>query len=135
MASELSEILNSINLTKVDLMRGDGGDEWKRKYSPYVVNHCLMAHIDTVMMVNEMNIRHGIDKQMQYDFLLNIVEPRKRFAKWLKPEQVENLEVVKEYCGYGDRKAREALSILTAAEIDQMKQALYKGGVKRERRK
>lgn len=129
--SGLSDILNSLNVSKVDLLRGENGEDWKRAYVPYVINHCLMAHIDTVMMANEMNIRHGIDKQMQFDFYRTILTPRKRFAKWLKPEKLEDIEVVKEYYGFSERKARTALSILTPQEIAHMKQVLDKGGTRK----
>lgn len=132
MASELSEILNTINLSKENLLSGENGEIWEKSYQPFVVNHCLMPFMDTILVVNELNVRPHCDKKMQYEFLLNMVTPRKRFAKWLKPAEIENLEVVKEYYGYGDRKAREALSILTDDEVESMRAVLDKGGRKRK---
>ena len=38
---------------------------------------------------------------------------------------------LKEYFGYSNEKAREALSILTNKQIEDIKETLYKGGRKR----
>ena len=43
---------------------------------------------------------------MQYDFLLNSVRSRKRFAPWMKASKSKNLEYVKEYYGYSNEKAK-----------------------------
>jgi hypothetical protein len=80
------------------------------------------------MLVNEMNKYHHLDKKLQFDFLLNSIRTRKRFAPWLKNEKVENLECVKEYYGYSNEKAKSALKILNDEQIRTIKDSLYKGG-------
>jgi hypothetical protein len=42
-----------------------------------------------------------------------------------------DLEYVKEYFGYGNEKAREALNILTTKQIEDIKETLNKGGRKK----
>ena len=59
-----------------------------------------------------MNMFHGTDKRMQYDYLRNSIRKRKRFSKWMKNKNPDDLEVVKEYFGYSNRKAKDALSWL-----------------------
>ena len=49
----------------------------------------------------------------------------------VKTIKLKNLEYVKEYFGYSNEKAREALSILTNKQIEDIKETLYKGGRKR----
>ena len=107
----------------------DTDDEmWEKKYPPYVVNRCLAPFTDTIMLVNEMNKLHHLDKKLQFDFLLNSIRTRKRFAPWLKEEKIDNLECVKEYYGYSNEKAKSALNLLNDEQIKTIKDSLNKGG-------
>lgn len=124
---ELKDYLNSINFSKEDVM--DTTDvTWIKKYPAFIVNKCLSYHYDTLIAANEMNGYHFLPNNMQFHFLLNIVRKKKRFAKWFKAEKLKNLEYVKEYYGYSNEKAKEALSILTDKQIDDIKISLDKGG-------
>ena len=77
-----------------------------------------------------MNQYHILDKKLQFDFLINIVRKRKRFSKWIKPEVVTDLEVVKEYYGYSNEKAKQALSVLSTEDLTELSKRMYKGGRK-----
>ena len=124
---ELKEYLNSINYEKNNLM--DSGDiTWEKKYPAYVVNKCLAPFNDTIMLVNEMNRNHHLDKKLQYDFLLNSLRTRRRFAPWMRSSKSKNLEYVKEYYGYNNEKGKSALNILNDEQIKQIKEKLNKGG-------
>ena len=123
------EFLNAINYTKEKLL--DSEDEmWEKKYAPFIVNKCLAPFPDTIMLVNEINQRHHLDKKLQFDFLLNSIRTRKRFAPWLKEEKIDNLECVKEYYGYSNEKARQVLTILSTEQINELKNKVAKGGRK-----
>lgn len=125
---ELKDWLNSINFTKKNLTEDD--PEIIKTYPPYIVNKCLSGHIDSIMFANEMNQYHFLDKQLQYDFYINILRKKKRFAPWLKKESIDNLNIIKEYYGYNTEKAQQALKILTKDQIDFIKNRLEKGGKK-----
>lgn len=123
------DYLNSINTTKKDMMNGTENDALAEKgYNAFVVNRGLSYFQDTISHANEMNRHHHLDNKLQYQFYLNIVRPRKRFSKWFKKEKSEDLDAVKEYYGYDDSKALQALSVLTAQQLQQIKQKLEKGG-------
>ena len=124
----LKDYLNSINFSKNYLMDEDPG--WEKNYPAYVINKCLSHHMDTIMFANEMNIHSHIDKRLQYDFLINIVRPRKRFSPWGKKNKVKDLDLVKKYYGYSNDKATQALRILTPNQLDYIKEKLNKGGKK-----
>jgi hypothetical protein len=81
-------------------------------------------------MANEMNRYHHIDNRLQFDFFINIVRKKRRFSKWIKPETVSDVEVVKEYYGYSNEKARQALTLLTSEQLDILKKKVFKGGRK-----
>tara|TARA_Y100001937_G_C7031980_1_gene290540 strand:+ start:478 stop:873 length:396 start_codon:yes stop_codon:yes gene_type:complete len=124
---ELKDYLNSINYGKNNLM--DSGDPmWEKKYPAFVVNKCLAPFGDTIQLVNEMNRNHHLDKKLQYDFLLNSLRTRKRFAPWMRSNKSKNLEYVKEYYGYNNEKGQSALSILNNEQIKTIKDKLNKGG-------
>ena len=111
----LKDYLNSLNYSKEYLMGDDPG--WEKNYSPYVINKCMSHHMDTIMYANEMNQYSALDKKLQYDFYIHIVRSRKRFSPWGKKQKMNDLEVVKQYYGYSNEKARQALSILTPDQI------------------
>ena len=127
MTYELKDYLKSINKTKENLM--DNDDElWVKKYPPFIINKCLAPFLETVHLVNEMNVNHHLDSKLQYDFLLNSIRPRDRYTPWLKAKKIKNLEYVKEYYGYSNEKAKSALDILNDEQLKTIKDSLNKGG-------
>jgi hypothetical protein len=126
----LKDYLNSINQTKENLLDSEDAG-WEKNYPPYVINKCMSQHIDTVMYANEMNQWGQLPTKLQYDFFINTVRPRKRFSPWAKKEKMNDLEIVKQYYGYSNEKARQALSILTPDQLSFIKSKLDKGGKKR----
>ena len=109
--TELKDWLNSINFTKEDL------SEDIKDYSPYVINRCLSGNLDCIMFVNEMNKYPNLDKDLQYSFYLNTLRKKKRFSPWLRKDKVTDLEIIKQYYGYSNEKAENALKILTPEQI------------------
>jgi len=103
-------------------------EQWERKYPPYIVNKCVAPFQDTIMLVNEINQFHHLDKKLQFDFLINSLRPRKRYTPWVKAMKLENLEYVKEFYGYDNEKAKVALDILNDKQISAIKQKMNKGG-------
>ena len=124
---ELKDYLNSINYTKEPLMDTED-EQWEKKYPPFIVNKCLAPFQDTIMLVNEINQLHHLDKKLQYDFLLNSIRKQNRYAPWMKASKSKNLEYVKEYFGYNNEKARSVLNILNDEQIAFIKKKLNKGG-------
>ena len=123
---ELRDYLYSINQSKKNLM--DADVDATKGYPPFIVNKCLSSHPDSILFANEMNVQNHIDKKMQYDFYINSLKPRKRFAPWLRKDELENLELVKLYYGYNHSKAVAALRILTNSDLEQIKKLLDTGG-------
>jgi len=124
---ELKDWLNSINFTKENL--AEDPDAIK-KYTPYVINRCLSGNLDCIMFVNEMNKYPHLDKDLQYSFYLNTLRKKKRFSPWLRKDKVTDLEIIKQYYGYSNEKASQALKILTPEQIKFIKQRLDTGGSK-----
>ena len=125
---ELKDYLNAINHTKETLLDTED-EEWKKKYPPFVVNKCVYPFQDTIMLVNEINQLPHVDKKLQFDFLINSIRSRKRYTPWLKAKKIEDLQYVKEYYGYSNEKAKQALDILSDEQIATIKEKLNKGGL------
>ena len=125
---ELKDWLNSINFTKENLIEEDASVI--KDYPPYIVNRCLSGHLDTVMFANEMNKFPNLDKDLQYHFFLNTLRKKKRFSPWLRKDKVTDLEIIKQYYGYSNEKALNALKILTPDQINFIKQRLDIGGIR-----
>jgi hypothetical protein len=126
---QLSDYLNAINNTKENLMDTDD-PAWKKKYPGFIVNKCMSYHIDTLLEANIMNGFHHLPNDMQFNFYINIVRPKKRFSKWYK-SSITNIDVVKKYYGYTYEKARQALNILNSEQIKKIKSIMEVGGRKR----
>lgn len=126
MADLFKEIIPSILQTKKDVL------ETEKDYVPFLVNRSLSYHMDCILYVNQMNMNGGLPQKLQYQYLLNTVRPMKRkFEKWQKASVVKDLDCVKEYFGYSNEKAKEALRILSDEQITLIKEKLEKGGVKK----
>ena len=123
---QLKDYLYSINQSKKNIL--DDDPDAVRKYPAYVVNRCLSSFTDTVLYANEMNKNSHLPPKMQYDFFINSVKPRKRFSPWARKDSIDYLDVVKEYYGYNDDKALQALRILTKDQLDKISYLLRKGG-------
>ena len=130
MEYKLTDYLTAINWSKKKLMDTDD-QTWEKKYPSYIINKGLSYFSDTVMMANEMNRLHHASKHMQFSFLINTIRSQKRYSKWLKASKIKDLDVVKQYFGYSNNRAREALSLLDKKQIDYIKDKLYKGGNKK----
>ena len=104
----------------------------EKSYAPFLVNRSLSYHKDCIFYANEMNRYHQIDKKLQNDFLLNIVRSQKRpFAKWVKAENSEDLECIKQIFGFSESKAREAFRLLSKEQIQKLKEQTDIGGLRK----
>lgn len=125
------DFVTDINLGKKDIITNSDNPELAEKtYNPYLTNKSLSYFQDTVHYANEMNMHSDLNHKMQYSFLLNIVRKRKRFSKWHKTIDDENLQAVIDYYGYSVKKAKEALKILSNEQLLTIKVKLSKGGMK-----
>jgi hypothetical protein len=77
-----------------------------------------------------MNINHHLENKLQYEYLLNKVRKRKRFSKWHKNLDDNNIEIIKQYYKVNNNKAKIILSILNEKQLDSIRHKLDKGGLK-----
>jgi hypothetical protein len=123
------DIVPSILQTKQNVLVEEHDE---KDYNSYIVNRALSYHLDCVPYANQINQVHFVDKKLQYHYLLNSIRQMKRkFQPWQKSEEDKNLACVKEYFGYSNSKAKEALRILSDEQIAYIKTKTDKGGVRK----
>ena len=120
------DFVKSITYTKQDIMN----DLNESEYESFLVNRALSYHQDCLLYANEMNRRFELSVRLQYHYLLNTIRKRKRFAKWIKPEKIDDLNIVMEYYQVSRAKAEEYLNILSENNIAVLRKKMNKGGVK-----
>lgn len=121
------DFINQITFGKTNIILDD---EQEKQYSPYMVNRGLSNSMDCIMWANEMNSRPHIPNSAQNLFLLNVIPKRKRYDKWAKEEDVENLELIMEFYEVSRMKGLQILSLLSADNIEYIKKKTFKGGLR-----
>lgn len=116
----------SINSSKKDIMLIEADE---KAYAPFIVNRSLSMFPDTLFHSNMINRYGGVlDKRLQYDYFRNAISAKKRYSKWLKRKQEEDLSYIQEYYKYSATKAKAVLEILTKEQLSIIKKSLEKGG-------
>ena len=129
MADLFKQIVPSILQTKVDHLQTED-DEKAYSGDAYRVNKALSYHIDCVLYANQMNMNPHVDGKLQYQYYLNTIRSMKRkFQPWQKVDKNSDLDAVKEYFGFNNEKAKQALRILNSEQITSIKEKTIKGGV------
>lgn len=122
------DYVTSVSYSKKNLMRGSENDELAESgYQPYLTNKALSYFPDSLCYSNEMNMNHHADNILQYEYLINTLRPKRRFAKWVKAEDNDDLEAIKLFFGYSNKKAEQTLSILSSEQIKIIKDELVRG--------
>lgn len=124
---KIKEIIESINYTKQDLFKDD--EKAEKLYKPYVVNKNFSSFVDTIFFANEMNCKWELDRKMQYDFLRLGIRKKRRYASWLKRQDDEKIELIKQAYGYNNQKAEEVLNILDPGDLVLIEEAINKGAI------
>jgi len=124
------DFLNEINYGKTNIIEESDNPELAEKiYAPFLVNRGLSYFTDTILFANEMNLRHQCDNKLQFEFFLNSIRKRKRFSKWFKKEENENLDIIMSHYGYSYEKARQVLSLFNEEQLQRLRDKRFKGGV------
>ncbi len=126
------DFIKDISHVKENIMRDDVDNEIEKQYNAFIVNRGFSYFMDTVIYANEMNIRSHVDSKLQFNFLINTVRQKKRYSKWHKAEQSDDIQILKEYYGYNIHRAKEVLPLHTKEQLMFIREKLDKGGLKGE---
>ena len=119
------DFVNSINVSKDNLIEKDPNCE--KDYVPFLTNRALSYFPDTVLYANVMNGFPVLANKLQYEYLLHSIRPKRRFSKWAKRDESENIKALSRYYGYSMKKAEEVLPIFSQEQIDTIKEKITLG--------
>ncbi len=120
------DFVKSVTETKEDIFEGNEKD-----YNPFVINKALSFNADCVFVVQELSKYPDIPKDAQYHLLLNILDKKKRWGKWVKKDSLpDDIELLKEAYGYSNDKALAALPLFSDKQLIELRELLSKGGRK-----
>ena len=125
MKMNLSEVLNAINYDKTPLLEDDLQE---KAYVPFVINRSLSYFPDTILYANQVNHYNQLDKKMQFDYLRLSLRPRKRFSKWIKSQEEDDLQLIKDHYNYSNERATEVLRVLTPNQSEDIRSLYQYGG-------
>jgi NACalpha-BTF3-like transcription factor len=130
---DMISALNSINISKQNLMRDDVGNTVEAEvkgYPAFPVMRSLSYHQDVILIINMLNEvglqSFGVNPQQHYEFLLHAVPKAKRFAKWAKQDKEEDIELLMETFPVSYEKAKDILSLIGEADMQRIRNS--KGG-------
>lgn len=126
------DFIKDISHIKENIMKDDVDTEIEKQYNAFIVNRGFSYFMDTVIYANEMNVRSGVDAKLQFDFLINTIRQKKRYSKWHKAEQSDDIQILKEYYDYNIHRAKEVLPLHTKEQLMFIREKLDKGGLKGE---
>lgn len=118
---------------KKNLMRGTENDALaEESYSPWLTNIAFSYHLDSVLPSNQMNIFHEIPNYTQYLYYINTLRPKKRFAKWVKKEGGEDLELICQHYQCNYNVGKQYLNLLSSEQLQYIRQQQEQGGIDNE---
>ena len=95
-------------------------------YNSYIANRALSNYKDCSLIVSEANKFPFINEKAHYDYFYYKLKKSKRFSKWYKRIDPENLDMIKQYFGLSTRKAEEAIKVLSDNDLDKIKYLMGK---------
>lgn len=124
------DYITAASHTKKDLMTGTENDKLAESgYKPFLTNKAFSYFSDTVLHANEMNIQYHLENKPQFCYYINILRSRKRFKKWFKEKQDDNIELICNAYNCNTRTAKQYLDILSHEQLTLLKKEQEKGGV------
>lgn len=109
--------INSITYTKQDIF----DDETEKYYVPFIVNRGLSYYVDTVFYANDMNLVHFLDKYVQFKYYLHAIPKRRRFAKWGRKINNEDVVSVSKVYQLNLEKAAEIVKLLSPEQLNSIR--------------
>jgi len=93
-------------------------------YNKFLTNRAFSYHLDTILIAAEINQYPDIDADMQYDFLIGMIRPGKRFAKWAKPVKHEKASILSAYYQIPMTKAYMYVEFYSDEDFEKLKEEL-----------
>jgi hypothetical protein len=127
MSSNPFDWLNNINCSTESIWDESTSE---KDYNSFMINRGLSQFRDTVLFSQMMNEKSQyLSNKMQYDFYrLGITHKKKRFAKWHKPEKLQEIEMLSKHFGINIRQMENFVSLMSETDYATLIGSLERGG-------
>jgi len=122
--SDPFEFINSINDHNYVADDNDLKD-----YNPFLTMINFSFFPDTILIANQLNMYGRVTKKQHYDYLFFSVSRKKRYSKWFKKENDEDISFLQEVFKCSYVKAKEYSNLLTELQKKELRKKWEKGGV------
>lgn len=120
--------IDDISLSKKNLIAEN--PELIKDFSPYLTIKHFSYFKETLFIANELNMCSTLEPKEQYNYFFYGIPARKRWSKWNKKEDNEQIDLIKEYYNYNTRLAEQVLKFFTEEDMEYLAEYCYKGGIK-----
>jgi hypothetical protein len=118
--------LNDILKDKKDLWV-DGESE--QEYEPFIINRQISKAPSGILYAHEMARLPNIPAKWNYHYYLHSIRKGTKYdGKKVPIERTDDIKLVSEYYKYNHTLAKQALSILTKEQLDEIRIKTDKGG-------
>lgn len=110
--------VESITYTKEYLMDNEEEEKFYTK-ARWMIHRALSQYLDIIPILNMVNLHHELSPRMEYDLLLAEVRQKsRRGGKWAKRSPTSlYMGTIREYYGYNEQKAQEAMKLLSVEDM------------------
>jgi hypothetical protein len=99
-----------------------------RPYNAFLINRQLSWFADTIDHAATLTRLWRIPAEAQYAFLISTVRKRKRSVGWKRRDEVpDGIDLICQYYGYSEKKAREVFKLFTRADFDRLRLKIESG--------
>ena len=124
------DFMNAVSFTKEDLIHNhDNPDLIEKQYTPYMVNRGFTNFEDTILHANEMNMRHHLFHDAQFQYYRGALRKRKRFSNWPKAKKSDDLDAIQHVYQCNRTVAKLYLKALSSDDLKQIHNKMATGGV------
>lgn len=132
MTKEISpfDFMNAASFSKDDLIHNhDNPEQAENLYAPYIVNRGFANFDDTILHANEMNMRHHMFKDAQFQYYRGALRKRKRFSKWPKADKSADLDAIQQVYQCNRTIAKLYLKALSKDDMKSVHNKMMTGGI------
>lgn len=121
------DFVNAINQSKENLFETKGYTEGD--YPKYLINRQFSLFSDTIYIANCANeILNNIPNKSHFEFYLSMVAPKRRYAKWIKPDENEHIKLLCTKYQISPNKAMEIIDLFTKGDLKELEKRFECGG-------
>lgn len=123
------DFMNAASFTKEDLIHNNENPELvEKQYNAYIVNRGFANFEDTILHANEMNQRHDLFADAQFQYYRSALRKRKRFSKWPKADKSADLDAIQQVYQCNRTIAKMYLKVLNKDDLKKVHDRLVTGG-------